>query len=170
MKAFLFLALVGLMTMLSTPAIAASKLWVGAPTLTVLKFRVDLSKSDVAAGVANGSVAAHNLGNLPTGFVILGVYASAVSATITGGGSIVVGEDGGGDADGYCLDLDAIATATMVKCAGALIHTSPATANEIGNEKPYKVASATDGFTYTIASTAYTAGIIEFSVVGYQGE
>lgn len=170
MKSIFFIMLVALITMITFPVSAASKLWGKQHTPESIVFRVDLSKSNIVVGTANGAVGAHTIGNLPTGFVVTAVYANAVSATITGGGSIVVGEDGGGDADGYCLDLDAIATATIVKCAGALIYTSPITAGEIGNEKPYKVPSATDGFTYTIASSVYTAGIIEFTVVGYQGE
>lgn len=151
------------------PAQAGSKLWGKGHQLQVINYRVDLSKSDLVPGTANGAVGAHVLGNLPDDFIILGVTVNPVLG-LTGGGSIVVGEDGGGDADGYCADLDGVTIDVAVTCSGALIWSEPATPNEIGTPLAYKVAAAKDGFTYTIASTPYTEGILEFIIVGYQGE
>jgi hypothetical protein len=167
MKSFLLLGLIAIATMVSTPVLASSKLW-NRETIA-LKYRIDLSKSDLVVGTANGAVGTHVLGNLPDEFIINKVYVNAVTA-LTGGGTLVVGEDGGGDDDGYCLDLDAVALDSVTQCAGALLYTSPVTAGEIGNEKPYKVAATKDGFAYKIATTAYTAGILEFTIIGYQGE
>lgn len=157
-----------LVTMLATPVKAASHLWTKGQSV-VLNYRIDFSKSDLVAGVANGAVGAHVLGNLPDDFIITDVIVNPVLA-LTGGGTMVVGEDGGGDADGYCLNLDAVTIDVASRCIGALIYTAPATAGEIGTELPYKVLPAKDGFTITIATTAYTAGILEFIVIGYQGE
>ncbi len=168
MKQILLLGILALSTILSTPVLGASHLWNGREQVA-LKYRVDLSKSDLVVGTANGAIGAHVLGNLPDDFIITDVIVNPVLG-LTGGGTIIVGEDGGGDADGYCLDLDAVTIDVAVRCKGALIHTAPATANEIGTEAPYKVLPAKDGFTYTIASVAYTAGILEFLVLGYQGE
>jgi hypothetical protein len=118
--------------------------------------------------VHGGSVGTINLGNLPDNFVITKVVAVAETA-LTGGGTLVVGEDGGGDADGYFTDLDAIAVATPVAGTGALVFDPPATdAADIGNEKMHKVDSAKDGVLITIATTGYTAGKIHFNFIGFQ--
>ena len=91
-----------------------------------------------------------------------------VSTALVGGGDLIVGEDGSGDADGYWLDLDAVTGS--LKANGALLMTAPATANEIGNEKSHKVAAAKDGVLITIGTTAYTEGVLNFTFIGYQGE
>lgn len=114
---------------------------------------------DVA--IQGGAVGTIALGNLPTGFVITECYANARTA-LTGGGSVVCGQDGGGDADGYFTDLDAIAVATPLRGTGALVVST-------GEEVLNKVASATDGVQLTIATTAYTAGVIDFVFIGFQG-
>ena len=119
--------------------------------------------------VHGGAVGTIALGNLPDGFIITDCYANATTAPV-GGGSMVVGEDGSGDADGYFTDLDALAVAVPLKGTGALVWAPPATdAADIGNEIAFKVAAAKDGVLMTIATTAYTAGVIEFSFNGYQG-
>ena len=169
MKNILLLGILTLATMISAPALAGSKLWGAGEGLQTIRMRVDLSKSDLVAGTANGAIGAHVVKNLPDDFIITGVIVNPVLG-LTGGGTLVVGEDGGGDADGYCADLDAVTIDVAVQCSGALIWTEPATANEIGTALAYKVLPAKDGFTYTIATTAYTAGILEFIVTGYQGE
>lgn len=112
--------------------------------------------------VQGGAVGTIALGDLPTGFVVTECWANARTA-LTGGGSAVVGQDGGGDADGYFTDVDAIAVATPIRATGALcVATS-------GLEAVYKVASATDGVQVTVATTPYTAGVVDFVFVGFQG-
>lgn len=103
-----------------------------------------------------GAVGTINLGNLPTGFVVTHVYASAVTAPV-GGGTLVVGEDNSGDADGYFTDLDALAVATPLIGTGALVSSTP-----------HKVVSTYDGVLVTIGTTAYTAGKIDFVFIGFQ--
>lgn len=117
--------------------------------------------------VHGGAVGTIALGNLPDDFIVTKVVAVAETA-LTGGGTFVLGEDGGGDADGYFTDLDAIAVGTPVLGTGALVFTAPNTANEIGNEKPHQVAAAKDGVQVTIGTTAYTAGKLHFIFSGYQ--
>jgi len=108
-----------------------------------------------------GAVGTIALGNLPDGWVITDCYANARVAPV-GGGTMVCGEDGGGDADGYFTDLDAIAIATPLRGTGALVVGT-------GEEVVFKVAAAKDGVLLTIATTAYTAGTIDFVFIGFQG-
>lgn len=168
MKTVLLASLFALATMIAAPVSAASHLWTKGEQVA-LKFRVDLSLSNLVVGTANGAVGAHVLGNLPDDFVITDVIVNPVLG-LTGGGTFIVGEDGGGDDDGFCDDLDAMTIDVAYRCKGALVYTAPITAGEIGTEKPYKVLPAKDGFTYKVVTTAYTAGILEFLVLGYQGE
>lgn len=123
------------------------------PELKAIKFTYDYS-------IHGGAVGTIALGDLPTGFVI--THCVAVAETVlTGGGTFVVGEDGGGDDDGYWTDLDAIAVATPVKGSGALV-------NSTGAEVMRKVPSATDGVAVKIATTGYTAGKVHFFFIGIQ--
>jgi hypothetical protein len=124
--------------------------------LTCHKFTWDVASSQ---GGAVGTIA---LGDLPDNFVVTHCVAVAETA-LTGGGSAVLGEDGGGDADGYFTDLDAIAVATPIKGSGALV-------NNTGAEIMHKVAAAKDGVLLTIATTAYTAGKIHFFFIGVQAD
>lgn len=112
--------------------------------------------------VSGGAVGTIALGNLPDGFVVTECWANARTA-LTGGGSAVVGQDGGGDADGYFTDIDAIAVATPIRATGALCVAAS------GLEAVYKVAAATDGVQVTVATTAYTAGVVDFIFIGFQG-
>jgi hypothetical protein len=127
------------------------KLWKKASQKQLLHYTYDYS-------VHGGAVGTISLGDLPSGFVATAMYADAETALV-GGGSLVVGEDGGGDDDGYFADLDAIAVGTTVKGGGALI-----------TDGVHKVAAAKDGFQVTIATTAYTAGKVHFTVEGYQAQ
>lgn len=112
--------------------------------------------------VHGGAVGTIALGDLPTNFVVTECYAVAETALV-GGGTFVVGEDGGGDDDGYFTDLDAIAVATPVKGTGALVW------NGIDkNELPAKIVSTKDGVQVKIATTAYTAGKVHFVFIGFQ--
>lgn len=112
--------------------------------------------------VQGGAVGTIALGDLPEGFVVTECWANARTA-LTGGGTAVVGQDGGGDADGYFTDIDAIAVATPIRATGALcVATS-------GLEAVYKVAAATDGVQVTVGTTAYTAGVVDFVFIGFQG-
>jgi hypothetical protein len=125
------------------------------PDFQALSFTWDVASQ----GGAVGTIA---LGNLPDGFVVTECWANARTA-LTGGGSAVVGQDGGGDADGYFTDIDAIAVATPIRATGALCVASS------GLEAVYKVAAATDGVQVTVATTAYTAGVVDFIFIGFQG-
>lgn len=118
--------------------------------------------------VHGGAVGTIALGNLPDNFIIDKVIAH-VETALVGGGTFVLGEDGGGNASGYFLDMDALAAGAVYVGTGALVFTSPLTAAEIGNDKPYLVAAAKDGVQVTIATTAYTAGKISFYFSGCQG-
>lgn len=106
--------------------------------------------------VHGGAVGTISLGNLPDGFVVTEAYAAAETALV-GGGSFVVGEDGGGDNDGYFADLDAIAVATPVVGGGALI-----------SDGVHKVDATKDGVQVTIATSAYTAGKLVLVFRGFQ--
>jgi hypothetical protein len=130
----------------------AAKEW--APGLKAIQMTYDFA-------VHGGAVGTIALGNLPDNFVVTHCLANAETA-LTGGGTMVVGEDGGGDADGYFTDLDAIAVATPVKGSGALV-------NNAGAEVFHKVAAAKDGVLITIGTTAYTAGKVHFVFIGVQG-
>lgn len=130
------------------------------PGLICHKFTYDFS-------VNGGAVGTIALGNLPDKFVVLRTICY-VETALVGGGTFVVGEDGGGDADGYFTDLDAASVGTIVAATGALVWSAPATSNEIGNELPFIVAAAKDGVQVTIATTAYTAGKLHFHFVGFQ--
>lgn len=122
------------------------------PELKVYKF--------AWTAAVNGGVGTTSLGNLPDNFVITRVVADVITALV-GGGSLVIGEDGGGDADGYFTDLDAATGA--INGTGALVYNS--------TDKimiPAKVAAAKDGVLSTVASTLYSAGAINFYFEGYQ--
>lgn len=147
MKSTLILAL-GLI-FLSTPALAASKLW--KKELVSIHCEIDLSES------TNGAVGSVKVCDLPDNFVISEAVVN-VDTALVGGGTLVVGEDGGGDADGYWTDLDAVTG--VLKGSGALV----------ASNKAHQVDPAKDGLYITIATTAYTAGVLKFSFIGYQGE
>ncbi len=136
-----------------------AKLWKG--ELQNLKYTYDFS-------VHGGSVGTIALGNLPDGYVIQRVTA-VIETALVGGGTFVVGEDGGGDADGYFLDMDAFTVDLVYQGKGALVWAAPLTAAEIGNELVYRVVAAKDGVQVTVGTTAYTAGVISFYFSGYQG-
>lgn len=107
--------------------------------------------------VHGGAVGTIALGNLPDNFIINKVVAD-VETALVGGGTFVVGEDGGGDDDGYYTDMDALALNSVTYGSGALVASTP-----------YKVAAAKDGVQVKIATTAYTAGKISFYFSGCQG-
>jgi hypothetical protein len=125
-----------------------------------IKFTYDYS-------VHGGAVGTIALGDLPDGFVVEKCSA-VIETALVGGGTFVVGEDGGGDDDGYWTDLDAATVGSVVAGTGALVWTAPNTANEIGNEKTHIVAAAKDGVQVKISTTAYTTGKITFYFSGIQ--
>jgi hypothetical protein len=149
MKTYLFGLIALIMAFTSTNAISASKLW--KKELVSIHCEYDLSDSGA------GTVGTHAVCNLPDNFVVTEAIVN-VDTALTGGGTLVVGEDGGGDADGYWTDLDAVTG--VLKCSGALCASSAA----------HQVAAAKDGVLITIATTAYTAGVLKFAFIGYQGE
>lgn len=134
---------------LSTPANAASKLW--KKELVSVHCEIDLSKG------TNGAVGTVKVCDLPDNFVISAAIVN-VDTALVGGGTLVVGEDGAGDADGYWTDLDAVTG--VLKGSGALVASGAA----------YQVAPAKDGLQITIATAPYTAGVLKFAFIGYQGE
>lgn len=137
----------------------ANKIW--SPDLTCIKKTYDFA-------VHGGAVGTIALGDLPDGFIVSKVLAHAETALV-GGGTFVVGEDGGGDADGYFTDLDAIAITTVLAGTGALVYSPPVTdAADVGNELPHLVVAAKDGVQVTVGTTAYTAGKIHFYFMGVQ--
>jgi hypothetical protein len=123
------------------------------PELKAIKFVYDVA-------VQGGAVGTVDLGDLPDGFIVHNAVAY-VETALVGGGTLVVGEDGGGDADGYWLNLDAAASGTAVSGSGALVASQLVT-------QPHVVAAAKDGVQVTIASTEYTAGKIHFVFSGVQ--
>lgn len=131
----------------------SAKGWIG--DLTSHVFTWDVSSSQ------GGAVGTILLGNLPDGFVITECYANARTA-LTGGGTVVCGQDGGGDDDGYFTNLDAIAVATPLRGTGALVVST-------GEEVVNKVVAANDGVQLTIATAAYTAGLVDIVFIGFQG-
>jgi hypothetical protein len=131
-----------------------AKIW--RPGFQALSFTWDVA-------VQGGAVGTIALGNLPEGFVVTECWANARTALV-GGGTAVVGQDGGGgDADGYFTNIDAIAVATPIRATGVLCTATS------GLEAVYKVAAATDGVLVTVATTAYTEGVVDFIFIGFQG-
>lgn len=128
----------------------SGKLWVG--EIKTLVFEYDFA-------VLGGAVSAINLGNLPDGFIVTGMHLH-VDTTITSGGTptIVIGEDGGGDADGYFADFFGTPSAnTALKGGGALV-----------SDGVHRVDSAKDGVTVTIGTAALTAGKFRVFASGFQ--
>lgn len=128
----------------------SGKLWVNEQAVQVFTY-------DFA--VNGGAISAINLGNLPDNFIVKDM-ALIIDTTITSGGvpTLVIGEDGGGDADGYFADFGATLTAdTAIKASGALI-----------SDAFHKVDSTKDGLVLTIGANALTAGKFRVFVTGIQ--
>lgn len=128
----------------------SGKFWIG--EIKTLSFEYDFAK-------LGGAVGAIALGNLPDGFLVKDMLLH-VDTTITSGGTptIVIGEDGGGDADGYFADFFGTPTANVaLKGGGALI-----------SDGVHRVDSAKDGVTVTIGTAALTAGKFRVFVTGIQ--
>lgn len=109
--------------------------------------------------VLGGAVSTISLGNLPDNFVVSEMHLF-IDTTITSGGTptLVLGEDGGGDADGYFADFFGTPTAgTALKGGGALV-----------SDGVHKVDSAKDGLALTIGTAAVTAGVFRVFVRGFQ--
>jgi hypothetical protein len=106
-----------------------------------------------------GEVGTVALGNLPTGFVIDSMDVLVDTALASGGTPTVeLGQDGGGDADGYHADFFGSASAdALIEGGGALLASGK-----------HKVAEATDGLLMTIGTAALTAGAFRVVVQGYQ--
>ncbi len=121
----------------------------------VLRFEHDFSVEAVNAA------ATKNLGNLPTGFIVQSVRVLE-EETVTATATIALGEDGGGDADGYLVAADLAATQ---RGKGALVWDSTA-----GDEHPdeHSVAAATDGVLLTVGVANAVAGKVVVLFAGYQ--
>ena len=120
----------------------------------VLDFTYDAS-SDSAASGATGT---YNLGDLPDSFVVHDCWV-VVDESFAGGATITVGEDGGGDADGYFTDIGSAATGNVVESDGALVGASGLI---------HIVDSAKDGVLVTVSSAAATAGKCKVYFAGHQ--
>lgn len=128
----------------------AGKAWIG--ELKTLTYTYDFAE-------LGGAVSAISLGNLPDSFVVTEMHL-VIDTTITSGGTptIVIGEDGSGDADGYFADFFGTPTAGVaLKGGGALV-----------SDGVHIVAAAKDGLTVTVGTAALTAGKFRVFVTGIQ--
>jgi hypothetical protein len=128
-----------------------SKQWIAESLVEVYKYDYD---------VHGGAISTIVLADLPTNFVITGMDL-VVDTTLTAGGAatIVIGQDGGGDADGYFLNVFATPTAGAHCNAGGALLAAGITS---------KVALATNGLAMTIGAFALTAGAFRIFVRGFQ--
>ena len=111
----------------------------------------------------NKAIGAHVLANLPENFVVRSISAKT-EGTLTGTATLVIGEDGGGDADGYHTDIIAgQANGKVVVGEGALLYNST-------DKRPLQhlVAAAKDGLQITVGTAAIVAGKLVVYVEGYQ--
>jgi hypothetical protein len=123
------------------------------PELIALHFIKDFSLEPQTA------VGAVSLGDLPDGFVIQSIRVQELVA-LTATTTIALGEDGGGDADGYLVAVD---PAASQRGAGALLYDA--------TDKHYNesvVDPAKDGLLLTTAVAAAVAGKICVIVQGFQ--
>lgn len=125
------------------------------PKLTVLHFIHDFSLENIA----NGSTKL--LGDLPDGFVIQSIRLQELVA-LTASSTIALGEDGGGDADGYLIAVDPAATQ---RGKGALVWDATS-GNEFSIE--HVVAASKDGLLMTVAGANAVVGKVAVLVQGYQ--
>jgi len=128
-----------------------SKVWTG-ELINLPPFKYDFAE-------LGGAVGAIALGDLPDNFIVTEMFLH-IDTTITSGGTptIVIGEDGGGDADGYFANFFGTPSAgTALKDGGALL-----------SDGVHKVASAQDGLTITVGTAALTAGVFRVFVRGFQ--
>jgi hypothetical protein len=125
------------------------------PELTVLKYEYDFSVNP------QSGVGAVNLGNLPDEFVVQSVRCKVVG-TLTATTTIALGEDGGGDADGY---LQAVDPAATQRGNGALVYDATA-----GDDHfiEHVVDATKDGIVLTTAVAAAIAGKVIVYFQGYQ--
>jgi hypothetical protein len=109
--------------------------------------------------VHGGAIGTIKLGDLPDNFIVKAITV-AIGTTITSGGvpTLEIGEDGGGDANGYVEDFGATLTAeSAIKGTGALI-----------TDDFHKVDAAKDGVQLTIGANALTAGKFKVIATGFQ--
>lgn len=107
-------------------------------------------------GGAIGNIA---LGNLPEGFILQSI-AVVIEETLTSGGvpTLELGEDGGGDDNGYVEDFGGTLSAgSAIKGAGALI-----------SDNFHQVAAAKDGLVLKVGANALTAGKFRVYASGFQ--
>ena len=126
------------------------KQWIG--EIKTLTYEYDFAK-------LGGAIGTLSLGNLPAGFLVKDMLLH-VDTTITSAGTptIVIGEDGGGDDDGYFADFFGTPTAnTALKGGGALV-----------SDGIHRVDSAKDGVAVKIGTAALTAGKFRVFVTGIQ--
>lgn len=125
------------------------------PSLIVLHFIHDFSLEAV------NSAATKKLGDLPDNFVIQSIRVQELAA-VTATATIALGEDGGGDADGYLAATDIPALGSS-RGAGALLY-------DAVDKEPLEsvVDPAKDGLLMTVGTANAVAGKIAVFVQGYQ--
>lgn len=129
-----------------------SKLCAG--EIRVLKYHRNFVKQPLVVGT-------ENLFNLPSNFVVISMRALIIAA-LTAGGTFIIGEDGGGDADGYFTDLIAgQAAGVSQRGPGALLKSAD-------YELEHVTEDAKDGVLATVVTNDIIAGEIEIYVLGYQ--
>lgn len=114
---------------------------------------------DYDFAVSGGTIGTVALGNLPASFVVTEAFV-VIGTTIESAGTptIVIGEDGAGDADGYFADFFGTPTAGVaLKGGGALV-----------SDGAHIVDSAKDGVLVTIGVADLTAGAFRVVVRGFQ--
>ena len=121
------------------------------PSLVVLHFIHDFSVNP------QGAVGAVKIGDLPDGFVIQSLRLQELSP-LTATTTVAIGEDGGGDADGYLAAVDPAATQ---RGAGALLAAA-------GVPTEHVVDPDKDGLQITTAVAAAVTGKVAVLVQGYQ--
>ena len=107
-----------------------------------------------ADGGAVGTIA---LGNLPDDFVVVSASVSVDTTLVGATATVTLGEDGGGDADGYFLDLSLPSAGDVIEGGGALL-----------TDSYHRVVAAQDGVLMTVGTAALTAGKFKVLFMGYQ--
>ena len=121
------------------------------PALTVIHFIYDFSLNPQAG------VGAVNIGDLPDGFIVQSMRLQELVG-LTATTTVALGEDGGGDADGYLAAVDPAATQ---KCTGALLGVA-------GGDLEHVVDPNKDGIVLTTAFAPAIVGKVAIFVQGYQ--
>lgn len=122
----------------------------------VLKIDVDFSQTPVPTATPV------KVADLPDDFVVQSVRTEIIE-DLTATSTLVIGEDGGGDADGYSTDVGSVSVGATLRGNGALLFDA--------TDKYYKehiVDPAKDGILLTSGVANLVAGKIRIFIDGYQ--